>query len=150
MSRVRDNRGMQTKRAGENTYVLRFDEGEEAAAGLLGFAREKKLGAAHFTGIGGFREATLGFFDLEQKHYDRIPVREQVEVVALVGNVSLYQGEPRVHAHVSVSRRDGTALGGHLLEGYVRPTLEVFVTELREPIARRLKERSGLPLLELP
>lgn len=32
------------------------------------------------------------------------------------------------HTHVSVAARDGSVKGGHLLELYVGPTLEVFVT----------------------
>ncbi len=139
---------MLSKRLGD-TYVLRFEDGEEAAAGLLEFAEREKTAAAHFRGIGGFRQATLAFYDLQGRHYDSIPVREQVEVVSLLGNVSMYEGKPRVHAHALLSRRDGTAIGGHLLEGHVRPTLEVFVTVLPGKLERRRDGDCGLPLLEL-
>jgi predicted DNA-binding protein with PD1-like motif len=37
-----------------------------AAAGLLGFAKQHNLNAAHFTAIGAFSDVTLGFFDRQR------------------------------------------------------------------------------------
>ena len=66
---------------------------------------------------------------LERKEFKPIPINEQVEVLALVGNIALYQGEPMIHAHVVVGRSGGTTPGGHILEAHVRPTLEVTVVK---------------------
>jgi uncharacterized protein len=52
-------------------------------AGLTGFASDRRFTACRFTAIGAFSEVTLGFFDWEQKHYKKIPLREQVEVLSL-------------------------------------------------------------------
>jgi predicted DNA-binding protein with PD1-like motif len=72
----------------------------------------------------------LGFFDWEKKDYRKIPVVEQVEVVSLLDDVALGpDGKPALHPHVVVSLADGTAMGGHLLEAHVRPTLEVVLTD---------------------
>ena len=43
------------------------------------------------------------FFERERADYRRIPLREQVEAVSLVGDVALKSGEPQVHAHVVVA-----------------------------------------------
>lgn len=131
-------------------YVVVFEPGEEAVDGIEAFAAERGLTAAQFTAIGAFRRATLGFFDLEQRDYERIPVGEQSEVVMLVGNISEFEEKPKVHPHAVLSRRDGSCLGGHLLEGVVDPTLEVIVTEAPAMLRRRVDERTGLPLLHLP
>ena len=56
----------------------------------------------------------LGYFDWEAKENTRIPVREQVEVLSLLGDGALDDGEPKVQAHVFVGRSDGTTPGGHL------------------------------------
>jgi predicted DNA-binding protein with PD1-like motif len=103
------------------------------------------------TAIGAFREATLGYFDWETMDYLKIPVREQVEVVSLVGDVAEGEkGGPKVHAHVVVSRRDGTALAGHLLEARVRPTLElILVDESPAHLQRRHDAESGLALIRI-
>jgi uncharacterized protein len=134
---------------GEKTFALIFDAGDEAMAGLQGFARQNRLGAAHFTAIGAFQEATLGYFDWESKEYKKIPVREQVEVLSLVGDVAQQDGEPKVHAHVVLGRSDGTTRGGHLLEAHVRPTLEVMLVESPEHLRKQHDPESGLALIRL-
>jgi hypothetical protein len=55
--------------------------------------------------------------------------------------------KPRLHAHVVVGKRDGTAHGGHLLQARVRPTLEVILTESASYLARRHDPESGLALI---
>ena len=132
----------------EKTYVLVFDSGEEAMAGLRRFAAENELTAAHFTAIGAFQSVTLGYFDLEKKDYEKLPVHEQVEVLSLVGNVAVHQGKPKLHAHVVVGRRDGSTRGGHLIEGQVRPTLEVMLVESPVHLRRKVDETTGLPLID--
>jgi predicted DNA-binding protein with PD1-like motif len=132
---------------GQQTYVLVFDKGEEFMAQLKEFAQANELNGSAFTGIGAFQRATLGFFDRETMEYLEIPVGEQVEVLSLVGNIALNNGKPKVHAHVVVGYRDGRAAGGHVLEGYVWPTLELVVTESPGALQRRTDEETGLALI---
>jgi predicted DNA-binding protein with PD1-like motif len=132
----------------QKTYVLVLDKGDEAVGCMEQFARDHNLAAAQLTGIGAFSDATLGFFDWEKKEYRKIPVREQVEVVSLTGDVALGpDGKPSLHPHVVVSRSDGSAMGGHLLEAHVRPTLEVVLTESPEHLRKRKDSESGLALI---
>jgi predicted DNA-binding protein with PD1-like motif len=135
---------------GEKTFVLVFATGDEAIASLTAFAKEKGLAASHFTAIGGFQEATLGYFNLDKKDYDKILVREQVEVLSLVGDITLTEkGEPKIHAHVVVGRSDGTTRSGHLVEARVRPTLEVMLVESPRHLRRKHDPQSGLALIQL-
>jgi predicted DNA-binding protein with PD1-like motif len=135
---------------GVRTFALVFDTGDEVAGGLAAFARERRLGAAQFTAIGAFRDVTLGYFDWEKKDYRKIPLREQVEVLSLVGDVAEGEdGTPLVHAHVVVGRSDGAAHGGHLIEAHVRPTLEVVLTESPAHLRKRYDPASHLALIRL-
>lgn len=134
---------------GSRTFAIVFATGDEVTAGLHSFAEENRLSASHFTAIGAFERVTLGYFDWEQKDYRRIPLLEQVEVVSLIGDIALDDGKPKVHAHVVVGKSDGTAHGGHLLEAYVRPTLEVLLVESPSHLKRRLDRDSGLALIDL-
>ncbi len=134
---------------GERVFAVVFDPGEEAASGLLAFAKQASLTAAHFTAIGAFSDVTLGYIDLEKKDYKHNRLREQVEVLSLIGNVALHEGKPKVHAHIVVGRSDGTAHGGHLIEGQVQPTLEVVITESPHHLRRTTDPRTGLALLNL-
>jgi predicted DNA-binding protein with PD1-like motif len=143
---------MKTKRIADNgteTYAIIFDSGDEVMEGIESFAKEAGLDAAHFTAIGAFREATLAYFDIDRKEYHRIPVEEQVEVLTLAGDVALKDGKPKVHCHAVLGRRDGTTVGGHLIEAKVRPTLEVMLTESPGRLRRRHDENTGLALIDV-
>ncbi len=131
------------------TFALVFDSGEEVSAGLLTFVREQHLSAARFTAIGALSSAMLGWYNCESKVYEHIPIREQTEVLSLVGNVSTENGEAKVHAHLVVGKRNGQALGGHLLQAYVRPTVEVMLVETPAHLRRVFDREAGLPLLRL-
>ena len=133
--------------APERTYALIFDTGEEPVGLLTRFAEEHNIAAARFTAIGAFSEALVGYFDWEKKDYVHIPIREQVEVLALVGDIALADKKPKLHAHVVLGKRDGTAHGGHLMQARVRPTLEVVLTESASYLARRHDPQSGLALI---
>lgn len=136
------------ERQGEKTFALIFDKGDEAVQGLLHFAEEQGMTAAHFTAIGAFAEVTLGYFERERNDYKKILLAEQVEVLSLIGNIALKQGQPQVHAHVVLGKADGTAHGGHLLKAHVWPTLEVVITESPAHLRRQLDEETGLALLQ--
>ena len=131
------------------THVLVFDRGDEVMENLSAFAAGKELTAGHFTAIGAFSDVTIGFFDPETKEYEPIVIAEQVEALSLVGDISLEEDEPRVHAHVVVGKRDGRAYGGHLLEAHVWPTLEVVLTESPAHLRRRVDPETGLPLISV-
>jgi predicted DNA-binding protein with PD1-like motif len=131
------------------THVLVFDKGDEVMEHLARFASEQELTAAHFTAIGAFRDVTLGFLDPETTEYERIFVDEQVEALSLVGDISVEDDAPRVHAHAVVGKRDGRAYGGHLLEAHVWPTLEVVLTQSPAHLRRRVDRETGLPLIAL-
>jgi uncharacterized protein len=133
---------------GERTYVIVFDEGEEPLAGLRQFAQEENVTAAQFTAIGAFQSVRLGWFDLEKKDYEQIAIDEQVEVLSLLGNVAISEGKPKIHAHLVVGKRDGAAHGGHLMEGRVRPTLEVMLIETPSHLRRKHDPKTGLALID--
>lgn len=133
----------------QKTYALVFDTGDEVMDELERFARTTGLTAAQITGIGAFRDVVLGYFDLDAKDYRRIPIAEQVEVVSLIGDVACHGDEPKLHLHVVVAKRDGSAWGGHLMSAHVRPTLELIVTESPAHLRRRTDPATGLALIEV-
>jgi predicted DNA-binding protein with PD1-like motif len=129
-------------------YAVILGKGDEVFSGLLAFAKTYHVTSAHFTAIGALSRATLAWFDPDRKMYKRIPISGQVEVLSMIGDIALYQGKPVVHAHMVVGSSDGTARGGHLLEAYVSPTLEVMVTV--DPIAmqKRFDPETDLTLID--
>jgi predicted DNA-binding protein with PD1-like motif len=134
---------------GEKTFVLVFDTGDEVVSQITTFARENDLDAASITAIGAFSGATLGYFDIEKIEYEKIPLEEQVEVLSLIGDIALNEGEPELHAHVVLGRRDGTTRGGHLLEAHVRPALEAVLIESPDHLKKTTDEETGLALIDI-
>ena len=133
----------------EKTFVLIFDKGDEVTTELLQFAVDGRLLASHFTAIGALSEAVLGFFDTTKKDYKKIAMREQLEVLSLDGDIVLQDGKPKIHAHIVVGKSDGTAHGGHLLQGRVFPTLELILIESPKYLQRRIDQETGLALIDL-
>ena len=134
---------------GLRTFAVVMEKGDEAAGALSAFARDHHLTGAGLTAVGAFREATLAYFDPESMSYEEIPVREQVELVSLVGDIALRDGEPALHAHVVLARRGGSTVGGHLRRAVVWPTLEVVVTETPAHLRKRVDAETGLALIDL-
>jgi predicted DNA-binding protein with PD1-like motif len=132
-----------------NTFVVIFEPGEEAMSGLTAFAREQALTASQITAIGGFERVVLGYFDRDKRDYQPIPIEEQVEVLSIIGDIVGDGDDLKVHAHVVVGRRDGSAHGGHLLEAVVWPTLEVVITETPAHLQRRFDPKSGAALIAM-
>jgi predicted DNA-binding protein with PD1-like motif len=134
---------------GEKTFALIFDTGDEFMENLTRFARQNHLDASHFTAIGAFSEVILGFFDMDKKEYKKIPVKEQVEVLSLIGDIALDNGQPKVHAHVVIGDAEGRAMGGHNIQANVQPTLELILIETPSHLRRTTDPKTGLALIYL-
>jgi predicted DNA-binding protein with PD1-like motif len=136
--------------AGERTFVVVLDPGEEAFAAITRFAGEQRLSAASLTALGAFSSATVGWFDLGKKSYRKIPVEQQCEVLSAIGDIALSdEGKPSVHMHVVLGLSDGSTRGGHLVEGRVQPTLEVMLVEAPAHLRRKQRPELGIALIDL-
>jgi uncharacterized protein len=133
---------------GQRTYAVVLETGEEVLESLLRFAASHRILAAQLTAIGAFQDVVLLYFDWETKDYRRIPVREQVEVASLIGDIAQSpSGGPALHIHLVVGKRDGSAMAGHLGEAHVRPTLGVIVTESPAHLRKVKDAETGLALI---
>lgn len=139
---------METKRAGDGTFLLVFDKHDDLFDHLKSFLERHEIRASHLSGIGAFRRAVIAYYQRDKKDYDRIPVEEQVELTSLLGNTSVDgKGDMKIHIHVNLGRSDGSIIGGHLMEAEVWPTVELVVSPLDVSIVRRIDEETKLPLI---
>jgi len=72
-----------------------------------------------------------------------------VELLSLIGDIALRDGEPQVQAHVVIGRSDRTAHGGHLLEDRVRPTCELILTESPIHLQKKYDPETGIALIQV-
>jgi predicted DNA-binding protein with PD1-like motif len=139
-----------SEQPGAQVHVVILDAGEEAFASLTKFADEAKISAASLSAIGAFERATVGWFDFASKSYRKIEVGEQCEVLSAIGDVAIGDdGKASLHVHIVLGLSDGSTRGGHLLEGKVRPTLEVVVTETPSKLRRKKRADLGIALIDV-
>jgi uncharacterized protein len=136
------------ERDGRRTFAVVMNKGDEVLSSIGAFAKRQRISAAQITAIGALSDVALKYFDWDSNDYRRIPVREQVEVASLIGDVALDpQGEPAIHIHLVVGRKDGSALAGHLGEAHVRPTLEIIIAEQPSYLQKTSDPETGLALI---
>ena len=133
----------------ERTFVLILDPGEEAFKAITEFANQNGISGASVAAVGAFKQARVGWFDIEAKRYKPIPVNQQCEVLSLIGDVAQGDdGKASLHLHAVLGLSDGSVRGGHLLDGTVRPTLEVTIVETAAHLRRKKHPELGLALIE--
>jgi uncharacterized protein len=133
----------------QKTFAVILESGEEVMEQIMSFAKKEKISASQFTAIGAFSETTAGFFDFSIRDYKKIRFKEQMEVLALNGDITLFEDEYKIHAHVVLAKEDGTAHGGHLLKATVHPTLEIILNESPAYLNRKIDKESGLALIKI-
>jgi hypothetical protein len=137
------------EQAGERTFVVVLDAGDEAFAAISEFANKNGLGGASLTAIGAFERATVGWFDLRAKTYRPIEIDEQCEGLTLLGDIAIGDdGKASLHMHAVLGLSDGSTRGGHFLKGIVRPTLEVTIIEAPAHLRRRKQPGLGIALIQ--
>jgi uncharacterized protein len=134
----------------QRIFVLILDSSEEAFKAISAFADREKITGASVTAIGAFEHAKVGWFDFDAKRYRPISVGEQCEVLSLLGDIAEGDdGKASLHLHAVLGLSDGSVRGGHLLEGIVRPTLEVTITETAAHLRRKKRPELGIALIKL-
>jgi predicted DNA-binding protein with PD1-like motif len=129
-------------------YVLRFDKGEDVMAELKKFCKEQGIKAGFFMGIGSISEIVVSWFNPDAKKYQDHLLTKKLEVVNLMGNVSLADGEPILHAHGSFSDVELHSRSGHVKKIIVAATCEIFLQVLAGEINRQFSSDIGLSLME--
>jgi predicted DNA-binding protein with PD1-like motif len=108
--------------------VIRFDIGEEFPKTLADWCRKERVrSAAVVAGIGMMRNIEIGRYD--GREYEKETVEPSSEILSLQGNVSMKEGEPFVHLHISLADEDMNVMGGHLFKGTVSMTIELVLLE---------------------
>jgi Predicted DNA-binding protein with PD1-like DNA-binding motif len=137
-----------SENAGVKQYAIILAKGDEVMSGLTDFARQNKVTSGSFSAIGAFSHATVAWFDDGRKEFKLIPIEQQVELVSMIGDIALVNDQPAVHTHVALASSDGTVRGGHVINAFVFPTLELFMTVYPTPLHKESDEATGLKLID--
>ena len=126
--------------------IVRLKHDAEVVQSISELAKSKGIKAGSFTAIGALKRAELGYYDQRSHEYRKIRIESPMELASCIGNISLKDGEPFVHAHAVLSDEKGKTTAGHLLEGIVFAT-EVYFRQLEGPkLERKYDEVTELML----
>lgn len=103
----------------ERALIIRPDHDSDLIEYIKGVAKAEEVEVGSFTAIGAFKEAILGFYDQNSHEYREIEVDRPCELASCLGNISIKDGEPFVHAHAVLEDENGSLKAGHLSEGRV-------------------------------
>jgi uncharacterized protein len=130
---------------------VRVERGAKVMETLLGVARREGLGYGVVNGLGAISWVRLAYLNADTKEYETHEMTEQLEVVSLIGNVALRDGQPFFHLHISCGRADLSMFGGHFLDAVANPTLEVSIAiEDGASVVRVPDPESGAAVMDLP
>lgn len=129
----------------KNIYQGRLEKGVDIIGGLTQVMKERSITAGVISGIGAVTEAHIGYFNAQTRKYEEVHLRENMEILSLRGNISIKDGGIFPHLHVVLSKRDFSALGGHLNTGTTVYAFEFEIISMEgEPFVRQFDNDTGL------
>lgn len=132
-----------------SNMLVRVKHNSDLIQFITELAEKKGITAASFTAIGALKRAKLGFYDQQKHEYREITVNSPHEIASCIGNISLKNGKPFVHAHAVLADKDGTTKAGHLFEGIVFAS-EVHLNVLKGvKLERKYDEATNLSLWDI-
>lgn len=129
----------------DNKHLIVLSRGEKIMESLTKAASELDIAGGLISGIGAVENLELGFYNLGKKDYHRKHFTNgEYELLQLSGNISLKEDKPFVHVHVTCSDESFQAFGGHMFEGEVAVTAEIYITPLGVMPVRNMDSQVGL------
>ena len=128
-------------------YMGKLKHGEDLLEELTKICYENDMRLGRIEAIGAVQKARIGFYSQEKREYQYLTLDRPLEITKLIGNISLKDGKPMVHAHITMADEAGRAYGGHLASGTIIFACEVLVESFDGPIFERdYDHETGLPL----
>ena len=94
---------------------------------ITSFCKKNNIRLGKIEAIGALQKANIGFYDNEKNDYKVNLFDRFFEITNLSGNISIKDGEPFIHAHITLADENGKSFGGHLLEGNIVFVCEVII-----------------------
>ncbi len=138
---------MEYKRFGKN-IVVRIDKGEDIVEKLIEIATFENINLASINALGAVGKFTIGLFNTKEKKYFSNTYEGDFEIVSLIGNITLKDGQIYHHMHMSVADKNNNVYGGHLNSAIVSATCEMIINIIDGCIERIFNDNIGLNLLK--
>jgi len=106
-----------SKGTSQQVIMGRLDFGSDLLESLSELAVRAEIKAGQLTLVGALRGARLAVYDMDRQVYNYLDLPGDWELTSGLGNVSLMEGRPFVHAHLVLGNQRGESYSGHLTEG---------------------------------
>jgi len=132
------------------TLIGKLKHGLDLLEQLTEICRSNDIRLGRIEAIGAVKKARLGYYDQNSRRYKTLDIDRPMEITSLIGNISLRDGEPMVHAHLTLADADGGCHGGHLQPGTIVFAAE-FVIDAFEglQLSRSYDDQTGLALWKI-
>ena len=128
-------------------FVGRLATGSDLVGEIERYCLEQDVMAAQVIVVGAVRRARYAYYEQSAHRYDELESETHHEIVGFVGNISLRDKRPFLHAHATFADAGGATVGGHLLSGCEVFAAEVMIRELGDvSLVRVHDEETGLAL----
>ena len=132
------------------TFMGKLKFGGDLLEELTSICDQNEISLGRVEALGAVKKARVGFYDQQARKYDFIEIDKQLEITKLIGNISVRDGKPMVHAHITLSDSQGIAFGGHLAPGTIVFACEFIMNSYDGPDhIRDYDEQTGLPLWKM-
>ena len=130
-------------------FAGRLPHGVDLINSIEKFCKKASIQMAAFSVIGAVSSATIGAYDQKQQVYVTVKEDAALEIVSCIGNVSIKDGQPFIHAHIVLADEQGKTIGGHLFSETIIYAGEINLQELTgKPMERTYDNDTGLMLWE--
>jgi predicted DNA-binding protein with PD1-like motif len=131
-------------------FLGKLPLGKDLIGSVEDFCKESSVQMACFSVIGSVSSVTLGCYDQKQQVYVTFKEEANLEIITCIGNVSIKEGSPFVHAHIVLGDEKGKIIGGHLFSETIIFAGEINLQELKgTPFERTYDYKTGLMLWNL-
>jgi len=97
--------------------------------------------------IGAVQKARIGYYDQSARQYQYLNIDHPLEIACLIGNISLKDDKPMIHAHITLADNQGRCYAGHLAAGTRIFACEFVITPCEGGrYVRDYDEQTGLSL----
>lgn len=114
-------------------FMGRLSHGTDLLEEITQTCIDKEIRLGRIEAIGAVVRARIGYYDQSSREYQYNEINEPLEITVLLGNVSIKDDRPMVHAHVTLADSNGNAFGGHLAEGTIVYACEVIIYSFDGP-----------------
>ena len=141
---------MMKKISPQQVYMGKLQHGADLLEEITQTCNRENIRLGRIQAIGAVQRARLAYYNQKTREYRFFTIDQALEILNLSGNISLKDGEPMVHAHITLADDAGNAYGGHVAPGTVIFACEIVIENFEGPaFERSFDEETGLPLWRL-